>query len=1203
MTDHTRKKNDRTVYELGFDKYRSLFENMLEGCAFCRMIFDENDHPEDFVYLEVNPSFDRIIGQRTVTGKRVTEVFPGIKEAYPQLFGIYGRVAVTGNTESFDLYFQPSDKWLHISVYSTKKEFFVAVFEDISERKHTGRVLELTAKLYEISNKTTLLQDLLDQYISEFKRFSDCEAIGIRLLDKEGNIPYQSYSGFPSDFYENESPLSIKSDNCMCIYVIKATITPSLPVATPGGSFYCNATSKFLATISEEEKGKTRNVCNMMGYESVALVPIRTPNGITGLVQFNDHRENKVPLEMIRVIEDVSLVIGETIRTKQAEEAFRESQAKLTTALASMTDAVFISDIDGNFIDFNEAFATFHRFKNKEECAKTLAEYPAIIDVYMASGELAPLDMWAVPRALRGETASNVEYSLRRKDTGETWVGSYSFGPIRDTDGKIIGSVVTSRDITQRKKDEELLRTTLQRLHALVSSMRVSILLVWNGRIELTNQTFCDYFGFSEKPDRLIGFTDADIIQKIGHNFSNPDEQLRRIREITTAGKPVIGEEIVFQDGRSFLRDFIPIFSDRKMTGRLWYHIDITASKRITEALRESEERLRLSQDAANAGTWEWYLPTNANFWSDKVWELYGMDPATHAASFDTWLESIHPEDRKTAANSVREASLNGEPIHTEWRVNLPVDQGERWLMSRGQPIRDSKGKVERYRGIVIDITERKRVEKALTQSESKYRSLYQSMRDAYAAADMKGTIQEQNTAFEEMLGYSSEELRLLTYEDITPEKWHALEDKIIKEQVFTRGYSDIYEKEYRRKDGTIFPVELRTFLIRDDKGTNTGMWAIVRDISSRKAAEIELRENERRLAMAMDLAKLANWEYDVTTRMFHFDDRFYALFGTTPEREGGNYMPDSVYVREFVHPDDVERVTEEIKKTSIITDPHFEAHIEHRIIRRDGEIRFIIAHFTIVLDENGKHIGNRGANQDITDRVMQERALTLANQKLQLMNIVAWHDIQNKVTGLRGYVEISKNLIEDAKIAKILQSEEDILRTIYQQLQYTKEYQEIGVQKPQWIYVPNLIRLVISLKDIQGITIRVEIDDLEIKCDPVIERVFYHLLGFSLERERKTTNIAITCKTVSSGIVLFYEDNGKGIPMDNKKDIFVRDVAKFSRFSMFFIHDILEISGMNITETGDPDKGVRFEIMVPKGIYRLLSPRDKDTNDIFSAL
>jgi signal transduction histidine kinase len=152
---------------------------------------------------------------------------------------------------------------------------------------------------------------------------------------------------------------------------------------------------------------------------------------------------------------NVLVVSRDITERKKAEEELIESKNKLETVIESMNDAVFVSDVDGNFIDFNEAFATYHKFKNKEECYKTLSEYPDYIDVYFEDGTLAPLDMWAVPRALRGEIATNEEYILRRKDTDETWWSSYSFGPIWDKNGKIVGSVVAGRDITEHKKLEE----------------------------------------------------------------------------------------------------------------------------------------------------------------------------------------------------------------------------------------------------------------------------------------------------------------------------------------------------------------------------------------------------------------------------------------------------------------------------------------------------------------------------------------------------------------------------------------------------------------------------------------------------------------------------------------------------------------------------------------------------------------------------
>jgi PAS domain S-box-containing protein len=190
---------------------------------------------------------------------------------------------------------------------------------------------------------------------------------------------------------------------------------------------------------------------------------------------------------------------------KRAEEALLANRAKLDAALASMTDAVFISDAEGRFIEFNEAFATFHKFRNKTECAKTLAEYPAFLEVFMANGELVPLDQWAVPRALRGETATNAEFTLRRKDTGETWVGSYNFSPIRNKGGEIVGSVVLGRDVTERKGVEEALRQSEERFRTMANSIpQLACIAQADGYIYWYNQRWYEYTGTT--PEQMEGW-------------------------------------------------------------------------------------------------------------------------------------------------------------------------------------------------------------------------------------------------------------------------------------------------------------------------------------------------------------------------------------------------------------------------------------------------------------------------------------------------------------------------------------------------------------------------------------------------------------------------------------------------------------------------------------------------------------------------
>ncbi|MFZ0004423.1 PAS domain S-box protein [Methanoregula sp.] len=139
--DITELKETELSLKKSEEQYRLLFENMNEGFAYCRMFYTDRGEPIDFVFLNVNNAFERIIGTGIVIGKPVTEVFPGIRNAFPQLFEIYGRVTRTGKPESFEINFMPVKKWLFISVYSPSPEHFVAIFTDITDRKHAEKNL------------------------------------------------------------------------------------------------------------------------------------------------------------------------------------------------------------------------------------------------------------------------------------------------------------------------------------------------------------------------------------------------------------------------------------------------------------------------------------------------------------------------------------------------------------------------------------------------------------------------------------------------------------------------------------------------------------------------------------------------------------------------------------------------------------------------------------------------------------------------------------------------------------------------------------------------------------------------------------------------------------------------------------------------------------------------------------------------------
>ena len=361
---------------------------------------------------------------------------------------------------------------------------------------------------------------------------------------------------------------------------------------------------------------------------------------------------------------------GEQARAR-AEAAMRTNKAKLESALASMTDAVFISDADGRFVDFNEAFATFHRFPNKDECARTLAEYPAFLDVFLADGRPAPLEQWAVPRALRGETGTNAEYSLRRKDTGESWIGSYSFAPIRDRDGVIVGSVVVGRDITAQKRAEQQLlesRATHRSLYMNILNSVVHARIIFDGDVPVdmeyisTNPAFAAITGITEP---VAGRRISEVIP--GYATNSP-ESLEVFGRVAVTGEPMRWEHHL----RSLNRWFAFMIYSPARGEVVIISENITERKRAETALRESEERFRALIDGApdaifvqSGGRFQFLNPAAVRlFGATRSKDLAGMSSSDRIAP--EYLEAVHAR--------IRSQTETGAPVPPMEQIFLRLD-------------------------------------------------------------------------------------------------------------------------------------------------------------------------------------------------------------------------------------------------------------------------------------------------------------------------------------------------------------------------------------------------------------------------------------------------------------------------------------------------------------------------------------------------
>lgn len=338
---------------------------------------------------------------------------------------------------------------------------YVGALTDITQRKETEAALSLSRRVLEISNRQVLRKPMLEEVVDVIRDFTGCEAVGIRLLDEQGNIPYQHYVGFSRKFYETESALSIKNDQCMCINVVMGKTDPTRPFYTPGGSFFMNGTTRFLATVSEQDKGRTRNVCNQQGYESVALIPIRTDDRVLGLIHLADRHENMVPRRLVVTLESIAMPVGAALRRILAEEALRESEQKFRELFENAGEAIVITGPDGVIINANQ-FVGRYGFEKGDLIGRDSLHFVA--EPYR---EKAAEDL---ERSQRGTAVEGELVAITPK--GRVMMHYVDTPIVRD--GKVVGVQSILIDVTERKRTERQLLNYQSRLRALAAELTLA---------------------------------------------------------------------------------------------------------------------------------------------------------------------------------------------------------------------------------------------------------------------------------------------------------------------------------------------------------------------------------------------------------------------------------------------------------------------------------------------------------------------------------------------------------------------------------------------------------------------------------------------------------------------------------------------------------------------------------------------------------
>ena len=265
--------------------------------------------------------------------------------------------------------------------------------------------------------------------------------------------------------------------------------------------------------------------------------------------------------------------------------------------------------------------------------------------------------------------------------------------------------------------------------------------------------------------------------------------------------------------------------------------------------------------------------------------------------------------------------------------------------------------------------------------------------------------------------------------------------------------------------------------------------------------------------------------------------------------------------------------------------------NFETMIRTKGGLARIISWNISPLQDVPGIEETFIAIGKDITEQKSLQDSVQLANKKLNLLSSITRHDIVNQLTALDGYLDLSREVLGDpVKLKEYIIEEQKIAEIIEAQILFTKDYQEMGVKMPEWQNVHRCVDLAKANLALSGIVVKTDGLSLEVFADLLLVRVFYNMIDNALRYGgEKMTTIRVSSLESDHGLIIILEDDGIGIPADQKEAVFNRGYFKHMGFGLFLSREILAITGITIAENGVPGKGARFEITVPKGGYQYI--------------
>jgi PAS domain S-box-containing protein len=478
---------------------------------------------------------------------------------------------------------------------------------------------------------------------------------------------------------------------------------------------------------------------------------------------------------------------------------------------------------------------------------------------------------------------------------------------------------------------------------------------------------------------------------------------------------------------------------------------------------------------------------------------------------------------------------------------------------------------------VATDITELKRSEDALRESEERLQLALLGGELGTWNWDISTGEVIFSERWAEMIGYRLDEIEpnISSWERLVhPEDAARVRATLA---AHLEGKTEFYECEHRmhHKNGSwIWVLDKGMVTERDDEGRPLFASGTHLDITQRKLAEEALRENEMRYRTIIENIQDGFIRVDSGGALIMASPSAARMFGY----DSADQLLGTAVRKLYYRPESRQKILDRIAKEDQISDYEIE------LVRKDGSVFWGSLNAHAIHDESGTVIGTEAVIHDITERRSMEHALREANRKLNLLNSITRHDVANQLTALDGYIQIASQKKTDPVLADYLTKIGNVAATINRQIEFTRTYQELGVKAPAWTQIQDVIahveiRIPVRFSKTCG--------GIEIIADPMLERVFFNLFDNAVRHGGSVTQVTVRCEREPDGLLILVEDDGNGIPIDEKEKIFGRGYGKNTGLGLFLAREILSITGITIRETGIPGKGARFEMLVPKGSFR----------------